>query len=140
MLNDDELKIVYRKALETPYPFGPIVQLLILTGQRRGEIAALRWDWLDVEGRTITLPVSVTKNKRSHTFPYGDSVQQLLDGVPRLAELLFPAAREHVRGVPTTTFNGWGKALKPSEKSVPSITSRFTIFGAPLAPDSPHSV
>lgn len=41
ILTDEELKIVWNRAVEVGYPFGTIVQLLILTGQRRGEIAAL---------------------------------------------------------------------------------------------------
>lgn len=49
-------------AAATEYPFGPIVQLLALTGQRRGEIAALKWEWINQKGKTITLPSHVPKN------------------------------------------------------------------------------
>ena len=51
------------------YRFGAIVRVLILTGQRRGEIGSLRWVWIDASARTITLPSSITKNKRAHAFP-----------------------------------------------------------------------
>ena len=109
ILSDDELKAVYTAALKTPYPFGPIVQLLILTGQRRGEIGALRWEY--VEDDTITLPASATKNRRQHTFPIGTMATSVIQGLPRLSkEYLFPAARAHVKGKPTTSFNGWPKA------------------------------
>jgi len=107
-----ELREVLSKAKIEPYPFGPIVLLLVLTGQRRTEIAHLEWEWIDRVGRTITLPASLTKNKREHTFPYGDMVATLLDTLPIIGngQYLFPASREHVRGKPTTVFNGWGKA------------------------------
>jgi hypothetical protein len=36
VLSDEELVAVYRAAERTPWPFGPVIQLLILTGQRRG--------------------------------------------------------------------------------------------------------
>jgi integrase len=38
------------------YPYGTILQLLQLTGQRRGEIANLRRPWINEKERTITLP------------------------------------------------------------------------------------
>jgi integrase len=112
VLSPVELAEVLRKARSCPYPFGPIVQLLVLTGQRRTEIAHLEWEWIDRAGQTITLPASITKNKREHTFPYGDEVAAILERLPILdnAQYLFPATREHVRGKPTTVFNGWGKA------------------------------
>ena len=46
VLTAEELAAVYKKARTYPYPFGPIVSLLVLTGQRRGEITALEWDWI----------------------------------------------------------------------------------------------
>ena len=97
-------------AVKTPYPFGFIVMLLILTGQRRGEIAALKWSYINVDDRTITLPAEATKNRRQHTFPFGQGVADILEGMPQLGDYLFPASREHVRGKPTTVFNGWPKA------------------------------
>ncbi len=108
-LTDAELAEVYATALDFPYPYGAIVAMLILTGQRRGEIAALRWDWIDQNERTISLPREVTKNSNAHTFPYGDAVAQVLETIPRFDGHLFPASRSHIRGKETTIFNGWGK-------------------------------
>lgn len=110
VLSTEEIVEVMSKAAEEPFPFGPIVRLCLLTGQRRGEITKLKWEWFDRAERTITLPGEITKNRRSHTFPYGDMVEALLDDLPELGEDLFPAYRAHVRGKPTTTFNGWSTA------------------------------
>lgn len=109
VLDDWELVLVWLAASATGYPFGPIVQLLILTGQRRGEIAALKWDWIDRKERTITLPASLTKNRRQHVFPFADRTEALIASLPILGEYLFPAQVETARGKPTTVFNGWGK-------------------------------
>ena len=43
VLSDDELKAVWNGAVQMGWPFGPVVQLLILTGARRSEIGGLRW-------------------------------------------------------------------------------------------------
>src|SRR5664280_691684 len=84
VLTDAELATLVLEARNTPYPFGPIVELLILTGQRRGEIAALRWEWIDDEAKTNTLPSSITKNKRTHAFPFGDMAATVIAAIPRL--------------------------------------------------------
>ena len=100
VLSDDELRSVWQTAEKTGYPFGHIVKLLILTGQRRGEIGSLQASWcplpplndgvstettapLAVEGENtatsfIWLPSSLTKNKKLHTFPTGDLVTGIL--------------------------------------------------------------
>lgn len=105
VLTDAELVAVYRAAQAAPWPFGPIVQLLILTGQRRGEIGALQWDWIDLEARLIAFPASITKNKRAHALPIGETAARLIAGLPQLGPHLFPARTEQ-----GTVFNGWGKA------------------------------
>jgi integrase len=82
--------------------------LLLYTGQRRGEIAHLEWDW--IAENTITLPSTITKNKRTHTFPYGQAVGDLLESIPRLKDCpyVFPAAKQVSSR--TTVFNGWSRA------------------------------
>jgi integrase len=100
---------VYRAALKNEDPFSHIVSLLILTGQRRGEIGALRRQWVNAKELTITLPDFITKNGLEHTFPYEHGVAAVLKRVPEQGDYLFPASRAHVRGKPTTTFNGWPK-------------------------------
>ena len=119
VLTDAELANVLSQARKTPYPFGAIVELLIFTGQRRGEIAALRWDWIDDKARTITLPSSITKNRRPHTFPYGAMAAAVIGTIPPLGDYLFPASRSNVAGRSTTIFNGWGKPKAALDKLSP---------------------
>lgn len=102
ILSEDELGIVYARSLEHPYPFGPIVQLAILTGQRRSEIAALRRSW--IEGSAIIFPEGFTKNKREHRLPISPTAKKILAGIPETGDLFFPA-----RGNIERSFNGWGK-------------------------------
>src|SRR4029077_1806276 len=54
-----------------PASFCKIVQLLVLTGQRRSEIASLRPAYFSHNEQTICLPSELTKNAREHTFPLG---------------------------------------------------------------------
>jgi len=50
-------------------------KLLILSGQRLGEVLAMEWEHLDLEKMTWTMPDERTKNGKSHTVPL--SVQAL---------------------------------------------------------------
>ena len=62
MLDDDELARVISAARQINGPYGGIVELLALTGQRREEVAQVTWDELDLISRTWTLPAFRTKN------------------------------------------------------------------------------
>jgi integrase len=63
VLTSPELLSVWRAADRAGYPFGTIVKLLILTGQRWCEIVSLCTDYIDKKDQTITLPE--TKNGRN---------------------------------------------------------------------------
>jgi integrase len=117
VLTDEELKVVFRTAFEGNDSFSFIVALLILTGQRRTEIGSLRPSWLNKADSTITLPSGITKNKRTHVFPYGSLAASIIERIPDTHDTyLFPASRDHVRGKPTTSFNGWSKAKETFDR------------------------
>ncbi len=100
VLSSDELKAVW-KATEGMNGFGRVIRLCITTGQRRGQIAALRGEWIDHEHMTISWPSTSTKQKKPHVIPIGAVT---LDLLPKHAGLLFPARDRD------TPLNGWSKA------------------------------
>jgi integrase len=105
VLSCDEIKAVLTAVREDNGTFPTIVELLLLTGQRRGEIMNLRAEWIDWEGRTITFPAKVTKNKRQHTIPFGPRAEELL----RRGEakgMLFPALGTNGK----RPYGGWSKS------------------------------
>ncbi len=104
-LDDDELRAVWQRAEEIGYPYGKIVQLLILTGQRRGEITGLRRNWINDD--LIVFPTGFTKNKREHRLPIGTLTKQLIDEIPDKGNLLFPS-----RYSDHTCFNSWSKSKR----------------------------
>jgi integrase len=106
ILDDEELKAIYQRALEYDYPYGAIVVLLTLTGQRKSEIAGLKWEW--IKDNTVTIPMSYTKSNRTHTFPLSDQAASIIYEIPKSSDYLFPASR--IRSKNTTVFNGWSKA------------------------------
>lgn len=105
VLSESELKEVFTKAQEAPFPFGPIIQLLILTGQRRTEVGQLRRSWIS-KGE-VTFPKGFAKNKREHRFPLSHLAQQVIASLPYTGDLLFPSATDFEK--PFTTW-AWNKA------------------------------
>jgi hypothetical protein len=103
VLTDKELEAVWKASQQIGGHFGSIVKLLILTGQRRGEIAALQFSW--IQNNTITLPSELTKNAREHSFPIGPLSASIIPIPGVHSGLLFPA-----RGNETSPFNGWSKS------------------------------
>ena len=83
MLTDSELRDVWRAADKIPGPFGALVKLLVLTGQRRDEVAQLRWVEIDLDNRLWVLPPERTKNGKSHDVPLSEPVIAVLTALPR---------------------------------------------------------
>lgn len=87
VLTDDEIRLVWA-ACETERPaMCALLRLRLMTAQRGGELAQLRWT--DIEDGWLTLPGSVTKNKRPHRVPLTAPAAALIEGVPRLADCDF---------------------------------------------------
>lgn len=59
----------------------PAVQLALATAMRRGELLSLRWEHIDLQGRTAFLPD--TKNGDSRTVPLSSVAVQVLAALPR---------------------------------------------------------
>ena len=73
VLTDQELAAVIICSPTNASAYGRIVQFLALTGQRREEVAKLKWDELDEKARSWTIPGSRTKNKRVHIVHLSES-------------------------------------------------------------------
>jgi integrase len=83
VLTDDELRAVWDAAGRDGYPFGSIVRMLILTGQRLNEIAALSWSEIDLDRQLITIPSGRMKGGRAHEVPLPPDALALLTELPR---------------------------------------------------------
>lgn len=78
-LPDQELARVWKHAPKTHPCFGPIVRLLIVTGQRREEVSSLAWEELDQSERMWTLPGDRAKNGEPNCIPLNDLAVAVLD-------------------------------------------------------------
>ena len=106
VLSDEELRYLLC-ALETERSvFGPLLRLLILTGQRRAEVAGMLWSELreiEDEGALWEIPGKRTKNKQTHLVPLSSQVRKLVQSLPYVGALVFTTTGE-------TPVSGFGKA------------------------------
>jgi len=82
VLNTTELKAVWNASQEMKYPHGPIIQLLILTGLRKSEIAKATWSELDHENRALDLDQSRSKTGRRIFAPMSDMAWDIINAQP----------------------------------------------------------
>src|SRR5262252_4909311 len=78
VLGDKELAQVILAARKMGGPYGGIVELLALTGQRREEVSRLQWDELDLTERVWTIPKSRTKNAKAHVVHLSEQAMAVL--------------------------------------------------------------
>jgi integrase len=102
VLTDDELVKIWRAAPNSDY--GRIVRLLMLTGQRRDEIANLQWSEIDSKTRLIALPAPRTKNSRPHDVPLSAPAMAILMATPMIDD------RPYVFGTGNGGYSGFSRS------------------------------
>lgn len=83
ILTDDEARALWAASGKLGHPFGPIFQLLLITGQREREVADASWDEFDFENRLWTIPKARMKGDRSHEVHLSQSALEVLADVPK---------------------------------------------------------
>lgn len=83
ILSGEHLRYIWKATEALTEPFGPFVKALLLTGQRRNEIACLRWSEINMDERVIVLPAERMKAGKPHEIPI---CQQLFDLLKRLKD------------------------------------------------------
>jgi integrase len=98
ILDDDELRAVWRAAEAHPGPFGALVRFLLLTGARRSEASAMRWR--EICGADWTLPAARNKTKVDLIRPLSPAAMAVIERLPQIGkgELVFTTDGRHPIG------------------------------------------
>ncbi|MGA8690882.1 MAG: tyrosine-type recombinase/integrase [Methyloceanibacter sp.] len=84
ILTGDEILQFWKATTELGYPFGDLAKMLLLTGQRRNEVAQMTWGELDLDRALWTLPGERTKNRKPHEVPLSDAAMGIIAAMPRI--------------------------------------------------------
>jgi integrase len=123
VLRNEEIKALWRACETIGWPFGPLVQLLLLTGQRREEVAGMRWSELDLTRKLWILPQGRVKNGRGHEVPLSDEALAVLQQLPRVVaptDLVF--STNHNRPV-----SGFSRAKRRLDEAITAELNRERV-------------
>lgn len=124
VLGQDELICLWQATEQAGWPWGPFVRLLVLTMQRRQEVAEMDWSEIDLEARIWTLPAERAKNDEAHIIPLTDMA---------IAELkaLYPKDKGFVFSTTgATPVSGYSTAKRLlDERMLKIMTERLRLLG-----------
>ncbi|NQU59179.1 MAG: tyrosine-type recombinase/integrase [Rhodospirillales bacterium] len=105
VLSDEELAAIFKTAQTMTGTFGFIIQVLVMTAQRRNEVANMEWSELDLPGSTWTIPAERTKNEKPHIVHLTDHAKALLKSISKIGDYVFTSNGK-------TAFSGFSKSKK----------------------------
>lgn len=129
VLSDGELRQIWSACDAIGWPFGPLVQLLMLTGSRRNEVAGMEWSEVDLDSKVWTIPAARSKNGRAHAVPLSSQAIAILLSLPRIGEsrgLVFSTTGK-------TSVSGFSRAKACIDKAL-------VIDAAEIAPWTFHDI
>ena len=106
VLKEDELRLILKAFDHEGGLFGPLFKLLLLTGQRRGEVAGLRWDELrdlQTSDALWKIPGNRTKNHLAHHVPLSPQAVAIIVATPPIGPFVFSSTGD-------TPVSGFSKA------------------------------
>jgi integrase len=150
VLNDDEIGEVWRAAGKAASPYGIIIRLLILTGQRLGEVARMNWNEISDDLATWALPGERTKNGVPHVVPLSAPARDLLRALlpegdkeaKRTLQDWHASGALVLPGGAGTPFSGWSKAKARLDKGISDarVDAAGSRTPSPLVPWTVHDV
>lgn len=107
VLDDGEIKAVLHACRNDTYPFRQFAPMLLATGQRRGEMAHMRWSEIDLDNKIWVIPTERSKNGKPHVVPLSAYALTLLNEIPRFldCDFVFTTTRR-------SPISGFSKALR----------------------------
>jgi integrase len=125
VLTDEELVGIW-EATKGPGAYNSIVRMLILTGQRREEVAGMTWDELAPDLSTWTIPGSRTKNGTAHIVPLSPLAQSIIKAAVRLSK---DDADEEADDKPEFVFRGRAGAFNGFSKAKVALDEESGVTG-----------
>ena len=108
-LSDDEIRLFWRARERIGWPYGPLFKLLLLTAQRRNEVAEAKWIEFDLDRGLWELPRERSKNDKAHLVHLAPQAIEILEALPRIGSAGFVFTRTGGRAV--TGFGHGGERL-----------------------------
>ncbi len=120
LLTLTEVRAIYDAAGLLSPLWTPIIRLLILTAQRRGDIVGLRHSEIDFDKRRIDLPGARTKNGKAHIVHLSEPALEIASAVTPTNDLMFTTTGK-------TPVSGFSKVKVEIDKLLPEDMAPWTF-------------
>jgi len=92
VLNENEWAAVWAATFTEEYPFGPFLRALMLSGQRKSNVAQMRWD--EIENSLWVIPREKMKSTKpgrakAHEVPLSNALAELVAQQPKNCSYVF---------------------------------------------------
>jgi integrase len=123
-LADDEIRDLWTAldAMDKPACYPTFIRMLLLTGQRRDEVAGMRWDEIEKndEGHEgWTIPAARYKTKRDHLVPLTPAMRAIIGGKARNAGQFVISTSSGMQA-----FSGYSKAKKLLDEKLTELRAK----------------
>jgi integrase len=127
VLSDDEFRAVW-PLLSEAGTFGALLKTLLLTAQRRDEVANMTWTEIGTDG-TWTIPAERYKTKRPNHVPLSAAALWVIEAQPKIegCDYVFPSRTK-------TSFSGFGKSKARLDKAILIEMRKRANKGADIEP------
>jgi integrase len=127
VLSDDELRVIW-PLLADAGTFGAMLKMLLLTAQRRDEVANMSWKEIG-EHHIWTIPAERYKTKRPNHVPLSNAALAVIEAQPKLdgCDYVFPSRSQ-------TPFSGFGKSKAALDKLVQKAMQGCAKAGTKIEP------
>ena len=127
VLSDEEIRFIW-PVLNEAGKFGALVKMLLLTAQRRDEVARLNRKEIDEDG-IWTIPAERYKTKRPNHVPLSKAALALIEAQPKLdnCDLVFPSKAK-------TPYSAFGKSKAALDKAVLTAMKKQPMRAAKVEP------
>lgn len=115
ILTPSEIKLLWEASLSMGYPFGDIHRLLLLTAQRRDEVAGMRRQELDLDKGEWIIPASRTKNGKEHLVHLSLQAIEIIQGISTKGDLVFTNTKK-------TAVSGFSNAKEALDRRCAILT------------------
>jgi integrase len=110
VLTDDEIRAFWLATDKLGYPYGQLFRMLLLTGQRRAEVADAHWPEFNFDAKLWTVPAERFKSNSTQIVPLTADVLGLLCALPRFKSGTCLFSSNHGKA-PATNFFQWKTQL-----------------------------
>jgi integrase len=127
-----ELGRIWTAAEALGQPYGPLIQLLVLTAQRRNEVAEMRWS--EVDGSAWRLPDDRSKRGKGHLIPLSPRAVSILGKLTKIGEpptLVFTTGKRAAKKgakidktAPPAAVSGWSRMKARLDKLVAEAAAK----------------